>query len=86
MLNISKLEIVLFLMAIMLEAYRLLGWHLCLAQTYRTTRSDYLYTPIRIIRTTDRDYLDSSRRLSEQLIPYLGFLKPELLCFWRYEI
>ncbi len=32
-LNISKLGVNLFLMAIMLEAYSLLGWHLCLAQT-----------------------------------------------------
>ena len=48
------------------------GWHLCLAQTSRTTRSDYLHTPIGIIRTPGKDYPDSTRRLSEQPTTYLG--------------
>ena len=49
-----------------------LGWHLRLAQTSRTTRSDYLHNPIGIIRTLGKDYPDSTRRLSEQPITHLG--------------
>lgn len=49
-----------------------LGWHLRLAQTSRTTRSDNLHTPIGIIRTPGKDYPDSTRRLSEQPITHLG--------------
>ena len=49
---------------------RLLGRHLYLAQTSQTTRSDYLYPPIGIIRTTDKDYPNSAQRLSEHLTSY----------------
>ena len=45
---------------------KLLGWHLRLVETSRTNRSDYSFTPIRIIRTPCRNYFKSTNKKHNQ--------------------